>query len=34
MERPMKILLTGFAPFGASSGDIITSDASQFWAAP
>ena len=32
--RYVHLVPTGFAPFGASSGDIITSDASQFWAAP
>lgn len=32
--RYVHLVPTGFAPFGASSGDIITSDTSQFWAAP
>ena len=34
LSRYVHLVPTGFAPFGASSGDIITSDASQFWAAP
>ena len=32
--RYVHLVPTGFAPFNASPGDIITSDASQFWAAP
>ena len=34
LSRYVHLVPTGFASFGASSGDIITSDASQFWAAP
>ena len=30
--RYVHLVPTGFDPFGASPGDIITSDASQFWA--
>ena len=32
--RYVHLVPTGFEPFGAGPGDIVTSDASQFWAAP
>ena len=32
--RYVHLVPTGFEPFGAGPGDVVTSDASQFWAAP